>query len=54
MVLPVFLICYGCKGYHVKEYFANCFLPNSDVTFAMASNHMEVHEQKAELWRALF
>lgn len=46
-----FVICCGYKGYLIKEYFANYFLHMSDVTFDMANNQMEVHEQKAEPWR---
>lgn len=46
-----FVICCGYKGYVIKEYFANYFLHMSDVTFDMANNRMEVHEQKAEPWR---
>lgn len=46
-----FIICLGHKGYVVKEYFANYFLHTSDVTFDMANNQMEVHEQHAEPWR---
>lgn len=46
-----FVICCGYKGYLVKEYFANYFLHMSDVTFDMARNHMEVHQQKAEPWK---
>lgn len=46
-----FVICCGYKGYLVKEYFANYFLHMSDVTFDMANNSMEVHEQKAEPWK---
>ncbi len=46
-----FVICCGYKGYLIKEYFANYFLHMSDVTFDMAHNKMEVHQQKAEPWR---
>ena len=46
-----FVICCGYKGYLIKVYFANYFLHMSDVTFDMAHNRMEVHEQKAEPWR---
>lgn len=46
-----FVICCGYKGYVIKEYFANYFLHMSDVTFDIAENRMEVHEQKAEPWR---
>jgi glucose-1-phosphate cytidylyltransferase len=46
-----FIICCGYKGYLIKEYFANYFLHMSDVTFDMASNQMQVHQQKAEPWK---
>lgn len=46
-----FVICCGYKGYVIKEYFANYFLHMSDVTFDLASNSMQVHQQKAEPWR---
>ena len=46
-----FIICCGYKGYVIKEYFANYFLHMSDVTFDMAQNRMEVHQQNAEPWR---
>lgn len=46
-----FVICLGYKGYIVKEYFANYFLHMSNVTFDMANNSMEVHQQHAEPWR---
>lgn len=46
-----FVICCGFKGYVIKEYFANYFLHMSDVTFDMANNRMEVHQQKAEPWK---
>lgn len=46
-----FVICLGYRGYLIKEYFANYFLHMSDVTFHMASNRMEVHQNNAEPWR---
>jgi glucose-1-phosphate cytidylyltransferase len=46
-----FVICCGYKGYLIKEYFANYFLHMSDVTFDMANNRMDVHQQKAEPWK---
>jgi glucose-1-phosphate cytidylyltransferase len=46
-----FIICCGYKGYVIKEYFANYFLHLSDVTFDIAHNSMEVHQQNAEPWR---
>jgi glucose-1-phosphate cytidylyltransferase len=46
-----FVICCGYRGYMIKEYFANYFLHNSDVTFDMRENRMHVHSQKSEPWR---
>jgi len=46
-----FIICCGYKGYVIKEYFSNYFLHMSNVTFDIAQNSMEVHEQNAEPWR---
>ncbi|MEB3353210.1 MAG: glucose-1-phosphate cytidylyltransferase [Cyanobacteriota bacterium] len=46
-----FIICCGYKGYVIKEYFANYFLHQTDVTFHMKLNTMEVHHQKAEPWQ---
>jgi glucose-1-phosphate cytidylyltransferase len=45
-----FVICCGYKGYMIKEYFANYFLHQSDVTFCMKSNKMQVHQNNAEPW----
>ncbi len=45
-----FVICLGYKGYIIKEYFANYFLHNSDVTFDLKNNSMKVHANKAESW----
>lgn len=45
-----FIICLGYKGYMIKEYFANYFLHQSDVTFDMKSNKMEIHDSHAEPW----
>ena len=45
-----FVICCGYKGYIIKEYFANYFLHQSDVTFCMKKNRMDVHEERAEPW----
>jgi len=46
-----FIICCGYKGYVIKEYFANYFLHQSDVTFDMVNNEMEVHKKGAEPWK---
>jgi len=45
-----FVICCGHKGYMIKEYFANYFLHQSDVTFCMKDNSMQVHHNNAEPW----
>jgi glucose-1-phosphate cytidylyltransferase len=45
-----FVICCGYKGYVIKEYFANYFLHQSDVTFCMNKNSMDVHQKRAEPW----
>ena len=44
------MICCGYKGYIIKEYFANYFLHQSDVTFCMKDNSMQVHQNNAEPW----
>lgn len=46
-----FIICAGYKGYIIKEYFANYFLHQSDVTFNLCENRMEVHNNTCEPWK---
>lgn len=46
-----FIILLGYKGYYIKEYFANYFLHQSDVTIDISNNKMEVHNNKSEPWR---
>ncbi|TXG96087.1 MAG: glucose-1-phosphate cytidylyltransferase [Rhodocyclaceae bacterium] len=46
-----FIICLGYRGYVIKEYFANYFLHNSDVTFDMTNNTMSVLQQHGEPWK---
>ncbi|VAW64542.1 Glucose-1-phosphate cytidylyltransferase [hydrothermal vent metagenome] len=46
-----FIICCGYKGYVIKEYFANYFLHQSDITFDMSKNNMEVHHKRSEPWK---
>jgi glucose-1-phosphate cytidylyltransferase len=45
-----FVICCGYRGYVIKEYFSNYFLHESDVTFCMKNNSIEVHQKRAEPW----
>lgn len=46
-----FLILIGYKGSVIKDYFANYFLYQSDVTFDLKNNRMEVHNNESESWR---
>jgi glucose-1-phosphate cytidylyltransferase len=46
-----FVICCGYRGHMIKEYFANYFLHNADVTFDIQKNEMQVHGHVAEPWR---
>jgi glucose-1-phosphate cytidylyltransferase len=43
-----FVICLGYKGYIIKEYFANYFLHNSDVTINLKDNSIEVHKSNSD------
>lgn len=46
-----FIVCLGYKQYVVKEFFADYFLHTSDVTFDLANNSMEVHNNYSEPWK---
>ena len=46
-----FVICLGYKGYVIKEYFANYFLHQSDVTIDLQKNQLQIHGNKSEPWR---
>lgn len=46
-----FVILLGYKGYHIKEYFANYFLHQSDVTFDLKENKMMIHHNTSEPWK---
>jgi glucose-1-phosphate cytidylyltransferase len=46
-----FVILAGYKSYVIKEYFANYFLHQSDVTFDLATNHMEILNSQSEPWK---
>ena len=46
-----FVICLGYKGYVIKEYFANYFLHQSNVTFDVKNNTMQIHDSQAEPWK---
>lgn len=47
-----FIICCGYKGYVIKEYFADYYLHNCDVTFDFQNdNKMIVHNNASEPWK---
>ena len=46
-----FVVLLGYKGYYIKEYFANYFLHQSDVTIDILSGDMEVHNNSSEPWK---
>ncbi len=46
-----FIILLGYKGYMIKEYFANYYLHNSDITFDFAENETIYRKNKAEPWK---
>jgi glucose-1-phosphate cytidylyltransferase len=47
-----FVICCGYKAYAIKEFFADYYLHNSDITFDFSSdNKMTVHNNFAEPWK---
>ncbi len=46
-----FVVCLGYKGYLVKEYFANYFLHQSDVTIDLSNNQMKIHNTATENWK---
>ena len=46
-----FVILLGYKGYVIKEYFANYFLHQSDVTIDIKNNNIEILNNSAEPWK---
>ena len=46
-----FVICLGYKGYMIKEYFANYFMHQSDITIDLINNSIETHHSQAEPWK---
>lgn len=47
-----FIICCGYKQHMIKEYFADYYLYNSDVTFDFQNaNNMIVHSNESEPWK---
>jgi glucose-1-phosphate cytidylyltransferase len=46
-----FVICLGYKGVFIKEYFANYFLHQSDLTIDLSDNSRQVHNNASENWK---
>lgn len=46
-----FVICVGYKGWMIKEWFANYYLHNSDVTFDLRDHGMQIHRNTSEPWK---
>lgn len=46
-----FIIMLGYKGYIIKEYFANYFLHQSDISINMKNNKMEILNSNTEPWK---
>ena len=46
-----FVVLLGYKGYYIKEYFANYFLHQSDVTIDMKNNKIEIINSSSEPWK---
>lgn len=46
-----FIILLGYKGYIIKEYFANFFLHNSDISINLKDNSIEILNSQSQNWR---
>ena len=46
-----FVICAGYKQHIIKEWFADYYLHNTDVTFDLQMNSMSVHTNYSEPWK---
>ncbi|MDP8266430.1 MAG: glucose-1-phosphate cytidylyltransferase [Candidatus Aceula meridiana] len=46
-----FIICLGYKGSIIKEYFANYFLYQSNITIDLSNNQIKVHNNTSEPWK---
>jgi len=46
-----FVILLGYKGYLIKEYFANYFIHQSDITIDLSNNNMIIHKTECEPWK---
>lgn len=46
-----FVVLLGYKGYYIKEYFANYFLHQNDITIDLKNNNMEILHNASEPWK---
>lgn len=46
-----FIICCGYKQYIIKEYFANYFRHNSDMTVDLSNNSVKILDNHSEAWK---
>ncbi len=46
-----FIICCGYKQYVIKEYFANYFRHNSDMTVDLSNNSIQILDNHSENWK---
>jgi len=46
-----FVVACGYKGFMIKEYFSKMFVNESDVTFDLKNNSLEIHHSRVEPWR---
>lgn len=48
--LNEFIVCCGYKGHLIKQYFAEYFVRNADMTFDLKNNTVEAHSEPGEDW----
>jgi len=46
-----FIILTGYKGAQIREYFANFWLHQADLTFNLSTSHQEIHEVRGLPWK---
>ncbi|MDE6112173.1 MAG: glucose-1-phosphate cytidylyltransferase, partial [Bacteroidales bacterium] len=46
-----FIVCCGYKAYMIKQYFADYYLHQADLTVDLRNNGMEIHHSHAEPWK---
>ncbi len=46
-----FIVLLGYKGHMIKEYFANYFMYQSDLTIDLSNNEMTIHKNTCDPWK---